>query len=99
MRDQHGIPTVKAIVGKSVKQILEDEGIKPDYPEDLMNLMRKAVNLRKHLGVNKKDTHNRRALHLVESKIRRLVKYYKKTKLLPAKWYYKPDQAALIVRE
>ena len=99
LRDQHAIPNVKVIVGKSVKQILDDADIKPKYPEDIMNLMRKAVKLRKHLGINKKDIHNRRALQLTESKIRRLVKYYKKKKVLPANWYYKPDQAALIVRE
>lgn len=98
LRDQHAIPSVKAIVGKSLKQILEDAGLAQEYPEDLMNLMRKAVTLRKHLEINKKDFHNKRALHLTESKIRRLVRYYKRTKVLPHDWYYKPDQAALIVR-
>ena len=78
--------------------ILEDAGLAQEYPEDLMNLMRKAVTLRKHLEINKKDFHNKRALHLTESKIRRLVRYYKRTKVLPHDWYYKPDQAALIVR-
>ena len=63
------------------------------------NLMRKAVKLHKHMQVNKMDNHNKRAMQLAESKIRRLVKYYKKNKVLPQKWYYKPEQAALIIKE
>ena len=42
--------------------------------------MIKALGLRKHLGDNKKDLHNKRQLNLTESKIRRLVRYYRGTK-------------------
>jgi len=98
LRDQHSVPSVKLVTGKSIKQLLKDAKVLPKYPEDLMNLMKKAVGLRKHLKLNKKDVHNARALHLVESKIRRLVKYYKSVKELPQKWYYTPEEAALIIR-
>ena len=98
LRDQYGIPSVKTLVGKSISDILKIEGLYPKYPEDLMNLLRKSVKLRKHLENNKQDVHNKRNLQLTESKIRRLVRYYKSTNVLPKKWYYKPDEVALIIK-
>jgi small subunit ribosomal protein S15 len=99
LRDQHGIPSVKAIVGKSISDILNENKMSPKYPEDLMNLMRKAVRLHKHVTINKQDKHNTRAMKLVESKIKRLVAYYKKKGKLTQNWYYTPEEAALLVKE
>jgi small subunit ribosomal protein S15 len=99
LRDQFAIPSVKAIVGKSVSQILKENKLKSKWPEDLMNLIKKAVKLRRHLETNKTDIHNRRVLRLVESKIKRLVSYYKKTGVVPEDWYYKPEEAALLIKE
>ncbi|MBC7119946.1 MAG: 30S ribosomal protein S15, partial [Methanobacteriaceae archaeon] len=72
--------------------------IKLEYPEDLINLMKKAVNIREHLKEHPKDLHSRRGLQLVESKIRRLVKYYVRKGVLPEGWKYDPEKAALIVK-
>lgn len=99
LRDQHGIPSVKAIAGKGISDILDENKLLPKYPEDLMNLMRKAVRLHKHVTVNKQDKHNTRAMKLVESKIKRLVTYYKKKGKLAQSWYYTPEEAALLVKE
>jgi len=99
LRDQYGIPSVKAASGKTLSDIMNENKLLPTYPEDLMNLMRKAVRLHKHVAVNKQDKHNTHSLKLVESKIKRLVSYYKKSKKLPADWYYTPEQAALLVKE
>jgi len=98
LRDQHGIPNVELVTGKKVTDILEENGMKPKYPEDLLNLIKKAVKIRKHLEENKKDYHSKRGLELTESKIRRLVKYYRRTKKLPEDWRYDPEQAVLLVR-
>ncbi|MGD2247860.1 MAG: 30S ribosomal protein S15 [Candidatus Methanofastidiosia archaeon] len=97
LRDQHGIPSVKLLTGMKITQILEENGQAPDLPEDLMNLMRQAVNLRKHMEENPTDIHSKRGLHLCESKIRRLVKYYRGKKL-PEDWRYDPERAELLVR-
>ena len=97
LRDQYGIPSVKAITGKKITKILEEHGLAPEIPEDLMNLMRKAVKLRKHLQKHKKDIHNARALIIIESRIRRLVKYYKSTGKLPKEWEYSPELAERLV--
>ncbi|MFH0987184.1 MAG: 30S ribosomal protein S15 [Candidatus Micrarchaeota archaeon] len=99
LRDQYGIPNVKTVTGKSVSQILSGEKLMPEWPEDIMNLMKKSVKLRKHISIHKSDNHNTRTLHLTESKIRRLVKYYKKAGKISGDWFYKPEEAALLIKE
>ena len=96
LRDQYAVPDVKLATGKSITKILEANNIKPEIPEDLRNLISTALSLRKHLETNKKDLHNKRGLHLTESKIRRLAKYYIGTGKLPEKWKYSPEQAKLL---
>ncbi|MFH0973196.1 MAG: 30S ribosomal protein S15, partial [Candidatus Micrarchaeota archaeon] len=49
LRDEHGVPSVKMITGKSVSKILEEKKVAPKYPSTLIDLIRKAVSLRKHL--------------------------------------------------
>jgi small subunit ribosomal protein S15 len=98
MRDGEGVASIKLATGLRLKKLLEKEGLKDAYPEDLMNLMKKAILLRKHLSTNKMDYHNKRALQLTESKVRRLGKYYIRQKLLPVGWRYDPAVAELLVR-
>ncbi|MFH0835538.1 MAG: 30S ribosomal protein S15 [Candidatus Micrarchaeota archaeon] len=97
LRDQHGVPSVKAVLGKSLSTLLKELKLQRDYPADLMDLIQKAVVVRKHLAKNKRDIHNRVKLGHIESKIKRLVRYYRGKKL-PADWKYDPDQAALLVK-
>lgn len=98
LRDQYGIPNVKAVTDMKLSHILEKHELNEEYPEDLMNLIRKAVNIREHLKENPKDIHTKRGLQLTESKIRRLVKYYTKEGVLPEGWRYEPKKAALLVK-
>jgi small subunit ribosomal protein S15 len=98
LRDQYGVPSVKAVTGKSIVKIIEAKEGRSDYPEDFMNLLRKAVGLRKHLVSNTRDTLNKHSLALIESKIKRLEKYYKKKGILPEDFYYDPEKAALMIR-
>jgi small subunit ribosomal protein S15 len=93
LRDQYGIPLVKPIMGKTITQILKDAGLAPSLPEDLENLLRKASRLHVHLEKNKKDLSNKRALQLVESKIYKLSRYYKREGVLPPDWKYKAKAA------
>lgn len=97
LRDRHGVPDVKMVTGKSIGDILVENKISSEIPEDLRDLMIKALGLRKHLEDNKKDLHNKRQLHLVEAKIRRLVKYYVGTKKLPAGFTYKPETTEILL--
>ena len=97
LRDQHAVPNVKLVTGKRIGAILAENDIGGTYPEDMMNLMRKALSLIDHLNSNKKDLHNRRQLELCESRIRRLAKYYIGTGRLSSGWAYKRDQLRLMV--
>ena len=98
LRDQYGIPSVKAACGKKVLQILNEKELTPSLPDDMINLLRRAVKLRAHLDSKKHDRYSRRGLELTESKIRRLAKYYKKTNVLEEKWKYDPEKAKLLVK-
>ena len=97
LRDQFGIPSVKLCTGKSILTILAENKRAPKLPEDLRNLMKRAVNLGEHLTDNPKDLHNRRALGLTEAKIRRLMRYYKSQGTLPEDWEYNLKTAKLLV--
>jgi small subunit ribosomal protein S15 len=97
LRDQYAVPSVQLATGKSVKQILDEKNIKFDLPEDLQALMKRAVSMSGHVKKNPKDLHNIRGRALMESKIRRLVKYYKREGIIPETWNYSLDTAALQV--
>jgi len=97
LRDSHGIPRIKLATGKKIGQIIAEADMVPKVPEDLTNLIHKALRLRRHLESNHKDVHNKRSLHNCESKIRRLVKYYRSTGVLPKDWSYHPDTAELLI--
>ena len=71
------VPDVKLATGKKVTEILEEHDARPDLPEDLRNLMERAVRLRRHMEENQGDAQNKRALQNTESKIRRLANYYR----------------------
>jgi small subunit ribosomal protein S15 len=88
LRDEYGIPLVKPIVGKSITEVLEENSITGEMPEDLDVLVRKALGLQKHLRTHKSDKNNVRSLELLEAKIHRLSKYYKKQGDLPQNWKY-----------
>ena len=88
LRDTYGVPCIKTLTGKSISTILKDNNILSDVPEDLAALVEKARLLKKHLESNTRDTHNKRGLILVESKIRRLTKYYKRTGKVAQNWSY-----------
>lgn len=88
LRDSYGIPDVKAVSGKSITKILEEKKLAPKIPEDLMSLIKRAIAIRKHIEENKQDMTALRGLQLTESKVKRLVKYYKRIKKIPVDWKY-----------
>ena len=55
LRDANGVPSVAAITGTKVLRILRAAGLAAAIPEDLYHLVKKAVQVRKHLERNRKD--------------------------------------------
>ncbi len=88
LRDQHAIPLVKPIINKGIMQVLDENKLNQDLPEDLNNIVIKAVGLQKHLKSNKLDNRNRRSLELIEAKVHRLSVYYKMIGKIPKNWKY-----------
>ena len=72
-----------------LSKVLEENDLKADLPEDLDNIVKKAIGLQKHLKSNKSDNRNVRSLELIEAKVHRLSVYYKKTGRIPQNWKYK----------
>lgn len=98
LRDGHGVPSVRLATGRSVTQILRSKGAKFALPEDLAGLIKRAASLQTHLKEHRKDLSNRRGLQLIESKIRRLSRYYKELGVIPSDWDYSLKLAELHVK-
>jgi len=97
LRDQYAVPDIKVATGKTIESILAENELSLKFPLDFTSLVRKAINLRSHLDNFPKDMDGKRGLQLTESKIRRLIKYYKRTGDIPVDWKYKPATAGLLV--
>jgi len=95
LRDQYAIPLVKPIINKTISQVLTENKLTPEIPEDLNNIVQKAVNLQKHLKENRNDNRNVRSLELIEAKVHRLSTHYKSKGILAKKWKYKSVVAQL----
>lgn len=95
LRDQYAIPLAKPIINKGITQVLDENNLKSDLPEDLANIVNKSVGLQKHLKKNKSDRRNNRSLELIEAKVHRLQVYYKKIGRIPKNWKYKSVVAQL----
>ncbi len=87
LRDQYGIPSARMFTQKRIAKVLKEKSLYPkELPEEMFNLVRRAVNLHNHLQKNKHDYTSLRGYEITESKIRRLAKYYKKNGVLPLDW-------------
>ena len=95
LRDQHAIPLAKPIINKGITQVLDENNLKSELPEDLASIVNKSVGLQKHLKNNKSDRRNVRSLELIEAKVHRLTVYYKKIGRIPKNWKYKSVVAQL----
>lgn len=97
LRDSHGVAQVRFVNGNKVLRIMKAVGLKPDIPEDLYYLIKRAVSIRKHLERNRKDIDSKFRLILVESRIHRLARYYKIKAVLPPNWKYESSTASALV--
>lgn len=98
LRDKHLIPDVRAVCNKSIMEILKENNVVMELPEDLLSLIKTAVRMLRHMKANKRDVYNKIRLEWTESKIRRLVRYYRKVGVLPKTWKYSRETVELIVR-
>ncbi|EAU89692.1 40S ribosomal protein S13 [Coprinopsis cinerea okayama7 len=97
LRDSHGIPQVRFVTGNKILRILKSQGLGPSIPEDLWHLIKKAVAVRKHLEVNRKDMDSKFRLILIESRIHRLARYYKSKQQIPPTFKYDSATASTLI--
>ncbi|HTT74089.1 MAG TPA: 30S ribosomal protein S15 [Thermoplasmata archaeon] len=97
LRDGYGVPSSRAVTGQKLGALLADHGVRPEIPDDLQALLKRVVHLQRHLETHPKDLSNRRGLVLMESRIRRLARYYRQHRRIPENWRYSAAGAALQV--
>ena len=97
LRDSYGIPSVNVVTKKKITKIMEENKLTKKLPYDLLALIQKEVAVMKHMDTNKKDMTAKRGMTLTDSKIRRLIKYYKKTGKIPQDWTYDKKNAKLLL--
>ena len=97
LRDSHGIPQVGSVTSSKVLRILKGHGLAPELPEDLYFLIKKAVNVRKHLEKNRGDKDSKFRLILIESRIHRLARYYRTMKKVAPNFKYESATASTLV--
>ncbi len=98
LKEKYGVLYIKQLFGKRLGKILEEQGVASPLPQDMLDLIKKAVNMREHLSTHHSDKHNMIRLQRTESKIWRLTKYYKSRGILPSDWKYEPEKAALLIK-
>lgn len=98
MRDTYAVPSIKTATKKKTQKIIEEAGLKTDFPRELLNLIIKSVNEKKHYNSNKHDKTALRGYQLTVSKIRRLAKYYSRKRMIPEGWRYSKEEAELMVK-
>ena len=96
LRDQYAIPLVKPITGKSISEILKAADLMPSMPEDLADLIKKGQALAVHMEKNKNDLHNKRNMQIIEARIHKLSRYYKREGVLPKNWKYEAKIASVV---
>ncbi len=97
LRDGFGVPSARSVLGKRLGTVLADQGLRPEIPDDLQALLKRVVHLQRHLETHPNDLANRRGLTLMESRIRRLARYYRQRRRIPESWRYSAAGAALQV--
>ena len=97
LRDNHGVAQVSSVTNSKILRILKGQGLAPTLPEDLYCLIKKAVQVRKHLDKFRQDKDAKFRLILIESRIHRIARYYKAAKALPPTFKYESATASTMV--
>ena len=97
LRDTYGIPDVQTLLGKKVMAVIKEKKLAKDLPEDLTNLIKRHIEVMKHLESNHHDMVAKRGMQLTEAKIRKLGKYYSRVGVIDKLWKYDRKRAKLLI--
>lgn len=86
LRDQYGVGNCADVLGSNLLEFLKQNNAAPVIPDDLAALVARANSIRLHLKNFKKDNSAKYRLILINSRLHRLVRYYKEKNVLPGNW-------------
>ncbi len=98
LKKTHHVKYIKQAIGMRLLEFLNEKKLNGEIPSDMIDLIRKAINMRKHIEKNKQDVYGKIRLIRIESKIWRLVKYYRRIGSIPSNWKYDPNTAELLIK-
>lgn len=97
LRDSYGVPDIRQATEKTMAAIAEEKKLLKELPEDLIALMKKYVQIKKHLETYKQDMSALRGFQFTESKIKRLIKYYKRVGKIQIDWKFNPENVKMYI--
>lgn len=92
LRDSYGIHNVKALSGKNISAIVRENNLQKKLPEDMLSLIKRMITIKQHLQKNQQDKTALRGYQLTNSKVHRLVKYYKCSGRIAPEWKLDTDK-------
>jgi small subunit ribosomal protein S15 len=95
LKEKYNINVKEILNKKLVKYATKELNLKQEIPEDLLYLFKKINVMLKHLELHKKDIVTKKKLEELESRVKSLIKYYKKNKKLPQTFEYSRDIAKM----
>ncbi len=98
LKTKHNVKYIKQAIGMRLLEFLSEKKLNGEIPSDMIDLIRKAITMRKHIEKNKQDVYGKIRLIRIESKIWRLVKYYRRIGSIPENWKYDPSTAELLIK-
>jgi len=60
-------------------------------------MIKRLIELNKHLEKNKKDKHSKKSFETASARIRKMIKYYKSIGKLPEDWKFKLEEAEKLI--
>ena len=95
LKEKYNIRVKDVLNKKLVRYAIKELNLKQEIPEDLLYLFKKINRMLKHLELHKKDMVTKKKLEELESRVKSLIKYYKKKKKLPQTFEYSRDIAKM----
>ncbi len=95
LKEKYNIRVKDVLNKKLVRYAIKELNLKQEIPEDLLYLFKKINRMLKHLELHKKDIVTKKKLEELESRVKSLIKYYKKNKKLPQTFEYSRDIAKM----
>lgn len=83
LRDNYGVGSIYSMTNSTMLELLKQHNLAPKIPDDVISIEKKCISIYNHL---KKETGDKNAFYRLkqkESRLHRLIRYYKSKEILP----------------